>query len=271
MTTAFYNSCIVDITANQTNVVNCQGSENMTVDIDFKNTTDLTQDCVFNNTNVTNVTNNIKQSVAQKAKAEIQNYIAGIITAMLGVLVVVGLILFLLLLLFKSTGGKKGKDNAQPQPQQQQGGDDLFALAALSGEPVQPVQSAQTGEAGVPTGVRSPGLVSDPTSVPASLPAPHPTSVPASAPVPLPTSHPDSVPAPRPTSHPTSLPAPRPTSYTTHAHNDLMNSLSKTFADHPSTQKYSKQLEEFGGTPQGKAVLTAGENLLGDLGRSFLS
>ena len=151
MTTAFYNSCITDITTNQTNVIDCGGSSNMTVDVNFNDTTQLSQDCVFNNSNVVRVSNNIKQSVAAAAKAEIQNYIAGIITAMLGVLVVIGLILFLLLLIFKSSGGKK--ETTRVEQQSGSGGnEDLLALAALS----QPPQAA-----GVPV---APSISTTPTT-----------------------------------------------------------------------------------------------------------
>lgn len=152
MSTAFYNSCITDITTNQTNVIDCQGSTNMTVDVSFNDTTQLSQNCVFNNTNVVNVSNQIKQSISAAAKAEIQNFIAGIITAIIGLLLVVGLVLFLLLLVFKSTGGKKG---TPPVEQGQSGGEDLLALAALS----QPPQTAGAeGTSAVP-----------PTTAPTSL------------------------------------------------------------------------------------------------------
>lgn len=140
MSTAFYNSCITDITTNQTNVIDCQGSTDMTVDVSFDDTTRLSQDCVFNNSNVVNISNKIKQSVKAAATAEIQNYIAGVITAIIGLLLIVGLVLFLLLLVFKSTGGKK-----EPPPVEQQGqggGEDLLALAALSQAP------PSTGSAG---------------------------------------------------------------------------------------------------------------------------
>jgi len=139
MSTAFYNSCITDITTNQTNVIDCQGSTDMTVDVSFDDTTQLSQNCVFNNSNVVNISNKIKQSVKASATAEIKNYIAGVITAIIGLLLIVGLVLFLLLLVFKSTGGKK---EPPPVQQGQGGGEDLLALAAMSQAP----PTGSTGE-----------------------------------------------------------------------------------------------------------------------------
>lgn len=132
MNTAFYNSCVTEITSNEVNVVSCGGSTNFNVDLDYDNTIKNTQNCIFNNSSVTTTSNNITQSVAQSAKAVIQNYLAGIIFAIALVIVGAGIVLFLILIIMKA-GGKKnepiiaggGGDSGLTNT-----GDDVIALAA---------------------------------------------------------------------------------------------------------------------------------------------
>lgn len=159
MNTAFYNSCISNITNNQVASITCGDSIGMNADLDFAQTTVQTQDCVFENTAVNDSKNDITQSVAQKAKAEIQNFIAGIIMAIAIVIVAAGLLIFLLIILFKSTSAVGGKRSTAEAPKQDS---DLLALAALAGTggepavyqaPVQNVAPAQ--ENIIDTGVRT--------------------------------------------------------------------------------------------------------------------
>lgn len=130
MNTAFYNSCVTEITSNEVNVINCGSSTGLTVDLDYNNTIKDTQNCIFNNSSVTNTANNISQSIAQAARAKITNYISQIIFAIALVVVFAGIALFLILLIMKA--GKKSEapvvESGDKDTTGQ--GDDVIALAA---------------------------------------------------------------------------------------------------------------------------------------------
>lgn len=110
--TAFYNSCITDITNSQVAIIDCQNSSNFTADVSFNQTTIVTQDCVFNNKSVTKIRNDLIQYVKQSARSEIQNYIAGIMMAFAMVLFAFAAIIFLVLILISP------KRKTDPPPEQ---------------------------------------------------------------------------------------------------------------------------------------------------------
>lgn len=97
--TAFYNSCITNISNAQVAIINCGNSTNFTADVDFTQTTNVMQDCVFKNASVSKIQNDLTQYVQQMSKSEIQNYVAGILMAFGLVLIAFAAILFLAIVL----------------------------------------------------------------------------------------------------------------------------------------------------------------------------
>jgi len=119
--TTFYNSCITSISNNQLAVIDCENSNDFTVDVDFNQTNIVTQDCIFNNAAVTQIKNDITQFVEQKAYSEIENYVAGVLMAFTLVLFAFAAVIFLVLILISPK--KKTTDQNASVLEQQTGVD----------------------------------------------------------------------------------------------------------------------------------------------------
>lgn len=110
--TAFYNSCITKITTAQVAVIDCENSTNFTADVNFDNTIEVTQDCVFKNGSVSKIQNDLTQYIDQVAYSEIKNYVAAVLMAFSLVLFAFAAIIFLVLILLSP------KKKAEPPPEE---------------------------------------------------------------------------------------------------------------------------------------------------------
>jgi hypothetical protein len=130
MNTAFYNSCVTEISNNNVSVISCGGSTNMSVDINYDSTIQNTQNCVFNNSSVTNTANDIAQSISQVSRAKISNFLATIFFAIALVIIASAIFLFLILLIMKAGKKQDMQIATTPEKETTDKGEDVIALAA---------------------------------------------------------------------------------------------------------------------------------------------
>lgn len=123
--TAFYNSCITSITNAQVAVINCGNSTDLTAVVNFDQTTQVMQDCIFENKSVAQVQNDLTQYVDQMAYSEIENYIAGILMAFAMVLFAFAAIIFFVIVLISP----KRKSDPVNQDSDFAGDDDIISSA----------------------------------------------------------------------------------------------------------------------------------------------
>jgi hypothetical protein len=94
----YYNSCVNKFTNNQVAIINCEDSYNLTATVDINSSEDLNARCIYNNESVNDIVNDIKENFDQAGKLKVQNFFAAIIAAIVGVLVVAGIILFIIVI-----------------------------------------------------------------------------------------------------------------------------------------------------------------------------
>lgn len=116
VTNTYYNSCINEITNNQTAIIKCAESTNLVADANFNQTTNASAQCIFSNKSVNDIIADIDQEVRQTAKIEVKNFYAEILGAIFGIIIMAGIIIFgiLILLYFISRSKKSPAPATQP-------------------------------------------------------------------------------------------------------------------------------------------------------------
>ncbi len=90
----FYNSCLGSITQNQTIVFSDISNTNIAVGLNWSQTTDAVTNCIFNNSTVNGIQNDMSQAISQAATAKQENFLTGILVAIVIFIAILGLLLF---------------------------------------------------------------------------------------------------------------------------------------------------------------------------------